>query len=271
MEPEVFERFREIIYKKCGISLSDEKHTLVTSRIQKRLRALKLSDEIDYLEIIETDASGAELEQLIDAVSTNTTYFWREAEHFLTFANILKQWKQEKRPSIKIWCAAASSGQEPYTLAMLAHDHFCSVGTSAKVLATDISTRVLTFAHQGIYSDDEVSKLPPDMKHRHFLKAGFDPQRECETWQVQAHLTSKVVYKKLNLISFPYPLHGPLDAIFCRNVMIYFDLVTRRKVIAECERLLRPGGFLFLSLSESLLGIDHSLEKHSTSVFRKGT
>ncbi|MBX7136913.1 MAG: chemotaxis protein CheR [Oligoflexia bacterium] len=269
MEPEVFERFRRIIYDKSGIVLSEEKRSLLASRIQKRLRAKQLDSEAQYLEIVESDLSGEELVGLIDAISTNTTYFWREPAHFEALGEILAEYKAMGKSKLRIWCAASSTGQEPYILAMEVLEHFSGAKVDARILATDVSTKVLKIAQQGLYSDEEVSKLPADKLKRFFMHPS-DPQAQAKhQWQVSPELQQLVLFKQLNLVVHPYPLKGPIDIIFCRNVLIYFDIPTRQGVIDECYRLLPTGGYMFLSLSESLLGIEHRFEKVSTSVYQK--
>lgn len=269
MEQLVFNRFRDIIYTKSGIVLSPEKKSLLESRIQKRLKVKGLTDASQYLRIIELDLNGEELVHLIDSVSTNTTFFWREAEHFQVFGEILDTYKKEQRTDISIWCAASSTGQEPYTLAMEAIDHTRTSNMKTRILATDVSVRVLESAITGEYSEEEVSKLPNEKRHKFFTKIRALNGTKHPSWSVNDPVRQLVLFKKLNLVNFPYPLKGPMDVIFCRNVMIYFDIKTRQKIINEFHRLLSPGGFLFLSLSESLLGIEHSFTKFSTSVFRK--
>ena len=268
MQQAIFNRFRNIIYERSGIVLSEEKKSLLSSRIQKRIRDNNLENELQYLEIIELDMSGSELTELIDAISTNTTYFWREAEHFQILGDIFKMWSKAGKTKYRIWCAASSTGQEPYILAMLMREHL-KTQMDLKILATDVSTRVLKIAHAGIYSAEDVAKLPSNLRTKYFLPLHAENGQDSQKLQVAQPLRDITVFKKLNLVEFPYPLKGPIDIIFCRNVMIYFDLTTRRQIINEFQKLLAPGGFLFLSLSESLLGIEHSLQKYGISVFQR--
>lgn len=269
MEPHVFERYRQLIYRKSGIVLSPEKKSLLASRIQKRIRAHGLSSEAEYLNVIETDATAAELVHLIDAISTNTTYFWREPEHFQLLGQILKDWRAQGRNKVRIWCAAASTGQEPYTLAMEALENMQGPKFDVKILATDVSTKVLKIAREGIYDEPDVAKLPSTKQSRFFTKLPLASDRLESQCQVSQELANLILFKQLNLIEFPYPIKTSLDIIFCRNVMIYFDVKTRQQIVDECARLLAPGGLLFLSLSESLLGITHNLQKYGTSVYQK--
>ncbi len=266
MDSDVFNHFRSLIHREAGIFLNDEKKTLLANRIGKRIRELGLSSEGDYLRILEVDATGEELVRLIDAVSTNVTHFYRESDHFETFAKILQQYGNQGRNEIKVWCSASSSGEEPYTLAMVVREHYLRPGRSCKILATDISTKVLRIALAANYEEEQLAKLPPHYRKAHFIKTDESTERP---WQVHPETRELVFFRKLNLSKFPFPLKGPINVIFCRNVMIYFDLPLRRRIIAEFGRLLEPGGYLFLSHSENLLGIDHSFETIGGSVFRK--
>jgi chemotaxis protein methyltransferase CheR len=265
MELRIFSRFKKIVYDHSGIVLTEEKLPLLSNRLQKRLKALGIPTEGEYLNIIELDQSGAELWQLIEAVSTNTTHFYREAQHFAVLDRILKQWWAKGKRSFKIWCAAASSGEEPYTIAFQLAQSIKPPESELKFLATDINTKVLAKAQAGRYSAQSIKGIPHEVQGK-FLSPS-DPSGE--SWIVNPEIRSRILFKKLNLVEFPYPLQGEVDIIFCRNVMIYFDVETRAKIIAEFERLLAGSGYLFISLSESLLGIEHGLKKADTSVFQK--
>lgn len=266
MDTQIFNRFCSLIYRSSGISLGAEKQQLLEGRIQKRLAQLSLATPGEYLKIVETDLSGNELVVLLDAISTNTTYFYRESKHFDILADVLASYRKENRAQVKIWCAASSTGEEPYTLGMLCQENLDLKSQSAAVLATDISMRALQRACEGSYSESAVLKLPQKLRQRYFQEKTKGGVKICE---VAPDTRKLVLYKRLNLAQFPYPLRGPLDIIFCRNVMIYFDLAVRQGVINEFSRLLRPGGLLFLSHSENLLGVTHSLGRYDASVFQK--
>jgi chemotaxis protein methyltransferase CheR len=265
MEESIYQKLRTIIHGHSGIALSNDKKYLLQNRLQKRLRALQLGSEREYLELIESDLEGPELIELIDAISTNTTHFFREAEHFALLDEIFETYRAERRNQVKLWCAAASSGEEPYTLAISAHEHLDLKTTKFRMLATDICTKVLARAAQAEYRAEQIQKVPVSLRAKYFLPSAVDPHMV----QVQPALRQLITFKILNLARFPFPLQGPLDVIFCRNVMIYFDRDLRQKIITEFERLLSPGGFLFLSHAENLLGIAHSLQRYNISVFRK--
>jgi len=240
--------------------------SLLVSRIHGRLNELKLKSADDYLHIIETDASGAELVTLIDTISTNTTAFYREARHFEVLQNLINEHIQAGVSDLKIWCAAASSGEEPYTLAITVREALKQTDVKSKILATDICTKVLKKALQGTYNRDQISKVPYGLRHKYFNTSG---QGESQIWTVGNSLRDLIAFRKLNLAKFPYPLKGPLDFIFCRNVMIYFDKELKQQIINFMTPLLKPGGYLFISHSENLLGMTHSLETVMPSVYRR--
>jgi len=272
MDREVFNRFRDIVHAEAGISLGEEKQSLLANRISKRLTKLGLKSEREYLEIIETDLNGLEMLQLIDAISTNVTYFWRESAHYDFYSNELKRLLLERR-EIKVWCAASSSGEEPFCLAAVAHMRMKEAGGgspakngSVKILGTDISTKVLAIANTGLYDPKQLRDTPADLTKKYF------PIRRIENEErvvVAQELRDMVTFKKLNLSRMPFPLKGNLDFIFCRNVMIYFDKALREKIVDEFTRLLRPEGFLVISHSENLMGLQHSLKSTQPGVYQR--
>ena len=266
MDNATFEHFRSVIYKESGIVLPPTKKTLLENRIQKRLRTLGIVEESEYLRIIELDCSGNELIALIDLISTNVTFFYREPSHFIFLESLCATWKKEYKKSIRIWCAAASTGEEPYTIAMTLAEHLDLTIHTPRILATDICTHVLQHAFQGTYLNAVVEKVPPHLRNLYFT-----PHERYQegAWDISPKLREMILFKRLNLAHFPYPLKGPLDVIFCRNVLIYFDAPMKQRVIDEFYRLLPPGGHLILSNTESLLGLKSTFEKVGSSVFRK--
>jgi chemotaxis protein methyltransferase CheR len=256
MDKATFEAFKEIVYRESGIVISNEKKQLLENRLRKRLKALSLSSEKQYLEILESDLTGDELTQFLDVVSTNLTFFFRESSHFTHLANQLRAW-DGKKPEIKIWCCAASTGEEPYAIAMTAAE--CLKQSSFKILATDICTKVLAKAIAGIYKQEQLEKVPNELVKKYFNAKG----------EVSQTLKSEITFKRFNLVKHPYPLKGNIDIIFCRNVMIYFDTPTRQKIITEFEKLLSNDGVLYIGQSENMLGINHSLKSYGSSVYGK--
>lgn len=258
-----FDRIRTLVSQRSGIVLRDDKATLVATRLHRRLRALGLSSAREYLVYLESDNSGAELTQLMDAMSTNVTYFFREPEHFELIAQLHQRWLAAGQRRFRYWSAAASSGEEPYTLAM------CLKGqggppADVRILATDISTAVLERAMTGAYTATSVAEIPKPLLAEYFRR---DP--DGDGYLIGEALRKLVLFRHLNLTELPFRLHGPLDVILCRNVMIYFDQELRARLVREFARLLKPGGCLIISHSESLAGIDAGLEMIRPSLYLK--
>jgi chemotaxis protein methyltransferase CheR len=267
MEPRVFRRLSEIAKDRAGISLRPGKETLVAARIGKRLRALRLDTPGEYLHYLEQDGTGEEIVHFLNVISTNYTSFFREADHFERLREEACAWLAEGRRNIRIWCSASATGEEPYSIAMVLREAM-GPETQVSILATDISTQALDTARNGVYPAAALEQLPRPLLHRYFsvLQPGDAQQRQ---YQVTASLREMIVYKRLNLAHPPFPMRGPLDAVFCRNVMIYFEIAERSRLIAEAERLLSPGGLLFIGHAETLSGIQTSLTKVGVSVYQK--
>jgi chemotaxis protein methyltransferase CheR len=240
-----FERVRKMIYDHAGIALNPSKEDMVYSRLARRLRALKLNNFNDYLALLERSDSE-EWEGFVNALTTNLTSFFREQHHFPVLAEHVKQ--QRGKHPITIWCSASSTGEEPYSLAMTMVDVFSSYNPPVKILATDLDTNVLAKAAAGVYSLDRVDKMSDDMVKRFFLKgsgsqAGFA--------RVRPELRDMITFRQINLLDSTWPIRGPFDAIFCRNVMIYFDKPTQHKILERFAPMLHPDGLLFAGHSES--------------------
>lgn len=266
MEPAIFNKFRKIIFKESGISLGNEKVSLLANRISKRLRALKLSDETQYLKIIETDASGDELAELIDCVTTNVTYFWRESAHFDYVIAKCQEWSKTGKREVKIWSAASSSGEEPYSIAFCLSEHLDLKKCDAKILATDLCSKVLRHAIEGRYQEKQLKDVP-DLYLKKYCS--HENHKGLKMVSVDKRCKDLVVFRKFNLSTFPYPLKGPFDIIFCRNVMIYFEVELRARLVNEMSKLLSPGGALIIGHSENLLGIEHPLESVKSGIYVK--
>ena len=263
--PDHFERISDLLYRQCGISLHDGKQALVRARLVKRLIHLGLGGFDQYLRYLESDASGDELRSMVDVLTTNKTSFFREPQHF-TFlrAEVLpNEWRG--RDGLRIWSAGCSTGEEPYSLAITLREEMPDVDRrDPRILATDISTRVLERARAATYDLDALADVPPPILRRHFHKvAGHDGH-----FQVSEATRALVRLARLNLLG-DWPMRGPFDAIFCRNVMIYFDAATRQQLVGRYWRLLRPGGYLFLGGAESLSGVEHDFAYVQPAVFRK--
>lgn len=266
MDPKTFAEFRELIYSESGIALGKDKAPLLLNRISRRLRKLQLDSPEAYLTVVRSESAGEELKLLLEAISTNTTHFFREKHHFTIFQERLKALAASGAQQVRVWCAASSSGEEPYTLAMVGTEALAGTRTELKILATDLNVEVLRQAVEGIYDPQQLREAPESYIQRYFTKQRGARGHE---FHVAPKLKELIVYKKLNLTHQPYPMRGPFDVIFCRNVMIYFDRPVRQKIIKEFERLLPPGGLLVLSHSENLLGIDHALDSNGQSTYLK--
>lgn len=261
LSPAVYEAIRQLAYEQAGMALGDSRQALVQARIGKRLRALSLDTPEDYLHYLEKDRSGEELVQFLDVLSTNHTSFFRESKHFDILTEVVTRWKEDGKRSLRLWCAAASTGEEPYTLSMVLQDAL-GPNYDLKILCTDISTRCLDACRKGHYAADRIATVPPPFAQRWFHK-------ERDGGSASEDLRAPLSFARLNLAQVPYPMKGPFDVIFCRNVMIYFDMAGRQKFVHEAERLLSPGGYLFVGTSESLSGIRSSLKAVQPSVHRK--
>jgi chemotaxis protein methyltransferase CheR len=265
LDGKTFEAFQNLVYRHSGISLGPQKATLVRARIAKRMRALGLVGHRDYLRYIEDDASEEEVVHLLDAISTNVTHFFRESAHFDIFAHHLNDLKGRGQRRFRLWSAACSSGEEPYSMAMIAREHLGD-GCDVKILATDISTKVLGLSATGFYPDDKMDAVPLAMRERYFHR-----ERDAVKpgWRVAPDLRAMITIKRLNLSKPPFPMKGPLDAVFCRNVMIYFDRTVRQGLLDEITRLLVPGGLLFVGHAESLTGMLSGLRTLRPACYRK--
>ena len=255
-----FRQFQELIYRIAGISMSDAKKPLVTGRLTKRVRQHGHSSFGAYFEALMQDK--AELQVAVDLLTTNETYFFREPKHMAFLADKVLPGHPRGRP-FRIWSAASSSGEEPYSLAMVLAD---KLGEGQwEVVGSDISTRVLEKARGGHYSLDRTDGIPNPYLKRYCLR-GIGTQ--SGTFKVDRILRERVSFHQVNLIE-PLPQLGEFDAIFLRNVMIYFDIETKRQVMKRLLPLLRPGGYFFVSHSESLNGISDALKLVSPSIYRK--
>jgi chemotaxis protein methyltransferase CheR len=253
MDMATFGKLRSLIYDKCGITLRDTKRTMLSARIRKRLRSLKLADFPEYLDYLLTNAPEKEWVQLINVVSTNVTAFFREPHHFEQLQTMVRQWAGEGQRRMRFWSAASSSGQEPYTMAITIRRALTAVGAhnvDAKILATDISTKMLSICKLGQYRADALEPIPTDERSRYFTL-----DRSTGMYQVSPNLRQMIHFARLNLSQPPYVMKGPLDVVFCRNVMIYFDNHVRGMIVEQVLRLLKPGGLLMVGHAESIQGM----------------
>ncbi|CAB3772615.1 CheR family methyltransferase [Paraburkholderia solisilvae] len=256
-----FERIRELIYRRAGISLSDHKRDMAYSRLARRLRTLGLDNFRAYLDQLEASNDPAEWEAFTNALTTNLTAFFREAHHFPILAEFVK-----KRPQpVSVWCSAASTGEEPYSIAMtLVESLGDSAARQATVLATDIDTQVLAKCDAGVYQYEQVRHLSPERLKRFFLRG---TGAHAGLVKVRPELRAMVRFERLNLTDHDYGLRNPFDAIFCRNVMIYFDKPTQAQVLSRFEPLVKPRGLLFAGHSENFTYVTQAFRLRGQTVY----
>jgi chemotaxis protein methyltransferase CheR len=264
LPPRVFDRICRLVHQRAGIELGDGKQALVSSRLNKKLRESGCASYEEYLKQVEGDGTGESLIALIDALTTNYTSFLRESSHFDRLKQILPA--LASRPSIQIWCAAAATGEEPYTLAITMLEVLGRDAHSrCQVVATDISTQALVTARRGVYSQDRLQGVPQGWFAKYWLKGEGQSAGMCK---VKPEVARMVEFRRLNLIE-EFSLPGIYPVVFCRNVMIYFSKETQEQVVGRMARFLEPGGYLFVGHSESLTGIAHTLESVAPAVYRK--
>tara|TARA_Y200000002_G_scaffold339094_1_gene308876 strand:- start:808 stop:1641 length:834 start_codon:yes stop_codon:yes gene_type:complete len=237
-----FKKVQQMLFKKAGINLSDAKEAMVYSRLARRIRALNLKSFNDYLAVV--GRSEAELEQFINALTTNLTSFFREPHHFTALADYLAQHSNVTN----IWCAASSTGEEPYSIAMVVAEAFGSFKTPVKIIASDIDSKVLAKAKAGVYPLASISKIPIERQKQFFHKGKGANEGKVK---VVDELRQMVQFKKLNLTDKSWDVKAPLDIIFCRNVMIYFDKPTQLNVLKRMVDMLKPTGLYMAGHSEN--------------------
>jgi chemotaxis protein methyltransferase CheR len=266
---EDFEALRKLVKELTGINLSEQKRELVYGRLARRLRALRLRTFAEYRDLLASDG-GREIGELCNAITTNLTSFFRESHHFEYLREqVLRPMAAAKRTGqrrVRIWSAGCSTGEEAYSLAMTVIESFPDLRTwDVKILATDLDSDVLAKAQRGIYTADRVRGIGAPRVGRFFVeKRG----REGLSYEVSAELSALITFKQLNLMH-PLPMKGPLDAIFCRNVVIYFDKDTQRELFSRVATLQRPGDLLFLGHSESLFKVSESYTPIGKTVYRR--
>jgi chemotaxis protein methyltransferase CheR len=256
-----FEQVRQMIYDHAGISLNPSKQDMVYSRLARRLRATGINNFKDYLALLESN-NEAEWEAFVNSLTTNLTSFFREPHHFPLLAeHVLKQ--KGKHP-ISLWCSASSTGEEPYTMAMTVIDAFGSFTPPVTIIATDLDTNVLAKAEAGVYPLERVEKLSSDLVKRFFLRGAG---AQSGFVRVRPELRAMITFRQVNLLSDDWHIRGPLDAIFCRNVMIYFDKATQLKILERFAPLLQPDGLLFAGHSESFHNAGHVFSLRGKTVY----
>jgi chemotaxis protein methyltransferase CheR len=255
-----FRRISELIYQRAGIVLADHKREMVYNRLVRRLRILGINDFGQYLVMLESDANSAEWQAFINALTTNLTAFFREAHHF----PILAEHARSRPNNYSVWSTAASTGEEPYSIAMTLSEALGPRMASCNILASDIDTQVLEKAVAGVYRQEELRTLSTQQMQKFFLK-GTGPHSGLV--RIRPELAQMVAFQQINLLASHWQLNGPFDAIFCRNVMIYFDKQTQEKILRRFVPLLKPGGLMFAGHSENFSQISREFYLRGQTVY----
>jgi chemotaxis protein methyltransferase CheR len=271
IESESYDFIRGLVYDHSGINLGDDKTELVRSRLQKRLRILGLKSFKEYCALLNSSSGADEIPALLDVISTNVTDFFREWSHFEFIRDrVLPEWRSgpEKTGSIfRAWSAACSSGEEPYSLSILLNECLRrESGAGWKIMATDLSTRMLATAERAIYRQERV-KLPQSEWLRRYFQQGRG--NVAGYYRVKAEVRQTVEFSRLNLMETQYRFPQKFHTIFCRNVMIYFDRKTQEQLVPRLAEQLEPGGYLMVGHSESLVSITHGLKCIKPSIYQK--
>jgi chemotaxis protein methyltransferase CheR len=267
-----FLRLSRFIHGVCGIRLGEAKKTMLEARLQKRLRALGMEQFRDYCDyLFRTPAYGEEIIRMIDLVTTNKTDFFRESDHFRhLLVEVLPAWAQrgtdEGHRPFRVWSAGCSSGEEPYTLAMVLAEFAAGCpGFDFRILATDVSTQVLENARRAVYGEARTAAVPAALKKKYFLRSR---DRGAGLVRIVPELRAKVEFRRLNFVADEFAVPEPFDAIFCRNVIIYFDRPTQERLLQRFCRHLLPDGQLFLGHTETLNGLNVPLRAVCPTVYR---
>lgn len=267
-----YDLIRRLVYAKSGINLGEQKMQLVRSRLGKTIRQGGFRSYREYIHHVESDSTGAALSDLLDSISTNTTHLFREMRHFTLLSETIRRWVNDKSwrlkySTVRIWSAGCSSGEEPYSLAMTAHNALSGhPKTDVMILATDLSTQVLAKAKVGMFEEHKVGTVPPNYRQR-YLRKVVDNGKPMV--QVIPEIRRLISFSRFNLMQPTFPFKQGFDIIFCRNVMIYFDSETQEKLVAKYAGQLHPGGYLMIGHSESLNTIQHGLSYVEPTVYEK--
>lgn len=268
LEQSEFSTIAAMLYKEAGITLGPTKRDLVQGRLARRLRALGCADFAAYIALVQGSDGFAERRQMINALTTNLTGFFREQHHFDFLGDEilpqLSRLREGAKRRLRIWSAGCSSGEEPYSIAMTVHSRLTDIDRwDAKILATDIDTDMVASGQAGSYDASRAERVSKEMRLRY-----MKPSRGTETLHISDQLRSIISFRYLNLLE-PWPMSGPFDIIFCRNVVIYFDKPTQRRLFDRFADLLIPGGWLFIGHSESLFHVCDRFEHLGRTIYRR--
>jgi len=261
----------DLVYEHSRIRLGADKQTLLANRLQKRLRVLGLASYDDYCAVLESREGAEEIEELVDLISTNHTKFFREPDHFSFLVSRVLPALIPRLVSLgsplRLWSAAASSGEEPYTMAIVIAEYLRAYPPLEwQITASDISRRMLEHAQQGIYRMDAVQTMPPALLKRYFQKGMGVRAGTC---RIKPELRDRLRFERINLFQPTYPVARKQHVIFCRNVMIYFDAPSRAIAVQRLTQHLSPGGYLVVGHSESLLGTRHGLQPIQQGIYQR--
>jgi chemotaxis protein methyltransferase CheR len=271
-----FKLISELVYEKFGINLSDKKKALVSGRLNKLIKKLGFTNFSDYYEAVINDNSGNSLLYMIDKISTNHSFFFRESDHFdflkaVVLPEIFKELREKNLYALRIWSAGCAAGEEAYSISMIMDEFFSfeRMKWDIGILATDISLSALKQAEEGLYQQEKIKMVPKHFIKKYLNRLKTDHSEDLNLYSVNPKIKEMVLFKRLNLMRESYPFKGKFHIIFCRNVMIYFDQETRRELIARLHRYMHEGAYLFIGHSESL-GRDNSLYQYiQPAVYRK--
>jgi chemotaxis protein methyltransferase CheR len=266
-EAEALEFIIALVYERCRVRLHDGKQHLIRARLGKRMRQLEIASLPEYCERLRQSGSEDEIEQVVNALTTNFTNFLREEDHFKFMVDqALPPLLERGRKRFRIWSAACASGEEPFSIGFYLAEHFpLQSGWDWQILATDISTKALDKARQSIYSEERLGTLSPEWRRRYFQKGHGDWDGH---YRIKSFISERVSFRQLNLLG-PYDFQDCFEVIFCRNVMIYFDRPTQEQLVRRLSQLLSPNGFLLVGHAESLTGLSVPLRCKRPSIYQK--
>ncbi|MBN1868629.1 methyltransferase [Candidatus Sumerlaeota bacterium] len=264
-------KFANLIYGAAGISLGDARRGLLRSRLSRRIRTLGLQSFDEYWSIVSRqDVLGDEFVEMLDAVSTNQTEFFREEQHFRFIGDTVLpalsiHGRTNRTRQLRFWSAGCSSGQEPYTLAMVVRESLpAGAAWQVRILATDISTRMLRIAREGVYEEGNIMAVPRRLRQRYMDR---EKRPRGDSYRIRADLKRMIAFRRLNLMEEEFPFSDEFDVILCRNVMIYFDRPTRERVVNRLYEHLVPGGYLFIGRRESLNSLESPFRLVQPSIY----
>jgi len=274
LSPELLKRFTQFIQQRCGIHIVPSKQSMLEGRLRKRMRQLMLPTFEDYARYLfgRKKDTGEEIIHFLDAITTNKTGFFREAPHLDYMSSevlpeFTRQHDRHRAKTFRIWSAGCSTGEEPYSLAIILNEFAeKNPAFSYAMLATDLSKRALGTAKAAVYDSDQLEDVPPEYRHKYFTAARTSNKNQRH---IIAALRKTIRFRRLNFMDAAFPIREPLQVIFCRNVMMYFDRATREKLVRHFTEKLVPGGYLFTGHSESLAGFPINLEPVASSVYQK--